>query len=496
MRCRRATNTNADLAWLDPKGKEAMQELEAAFGASWFDKPLWHKYRHVAELVRRLGAIFLEQNEEHGEREQGRAHAAYDTSNRRPDDMLDRMADHLEHRLALRLLQRDQAMTNELLIWCVMHQRVDDARWLLDAGGADADAKDDEGDPVVCLAAANGLDDPLKLLIEANANIEARDSTESGRATPLVLSCINGHDKCTRLLLEAGAAPASKWQYLTPIQWAHINKHKECVRACQTFGATLTRVPLGRGGSTETNINKLRPTPAVAPRRRRKEASIKATATADGGDADGDGDEPRWRGYRWVKTSLMRVLTTKKSADAQALKKEHPCLTALDGKLREYLKNLDGASTAPKALPEEVLDSFTIRPGIRLRAKEADAKRLAKDPLLNTRIAAQRYVVRSTHVPSHPPPLCFYRAPSRVRPRAAGAGPSTPRASALQMRPGGSSRSSTTTTALSTFSGSCSSASASCTGACIKRPSLSSTCGRASLATRASGRGTRTASPS
>jgi hypothetical protein len=54
--------------------------------------------------------MFLEQNEEHGEREQSQMHDCFDTANGRPNDLLDSMSNHLEHSLALRLLKRTRTL--------------------------------------------------------------------------------------------------------------------------------------------------------------------------------------------------------------------------------------------------------------------------------------------------------------------------------------------------------------------------------------------------
>ena len=66
--------TSAGLAQLTTDAIVMMDKLIDAFGKRRLSKPLWHKLRHVESLWRRLGAIFLEQNEEHGEREHHRVH--------------------------------------------------------------------------------------------------------------------------------------------------------------------------------------------------------------------------------------------------------------------------------------------------------------------------------------------------------------------------------------------------------------------------------------
>ena len=150
-------------------------------------KPLWHKYRHVEALWRYLGAVFLEQNEEHGERELRRCHQAHDTANGRPQDILDQQANHLEHRLALSLFERDRALQNELLCWLIIQGRTADVRWLLEQGGADPEARDSDGDSALILAAAHGEEATLRLLVGARADPEQRNREG---ATPLAQAAV------------------------------------------------------------------------------------------------------------------------------------------------------------------------------------------------------------------------------------------------------------------------------------------------------------------
>ena len=74
LACRTPMKTHAKLLQLTADGIVMMNKLIDAFGKRRLSKPLWHKLRHVAHLWRRLGAIFLEQNEEHGERYHHEAH--------------------------------------------------------------------------------------------------------------------------------------------------------------------------------------------------------------------------------------------------------------------------------------------------------------------------------------------------------------------------------------------------------------------------------------
>ena len=85
------------------------------------------------------------------------------------------MANHLEHHLALRILLRQKALVEQLLCWLVLNGRTCDAKRLLENRGTSPDAKDSDGDPALVIAAGNGQPGALRLLIEAGANLEARD---------------------------------------------------------------------------------------------------------------------------------------------------------------------------------------------------------------------------------------------------------------------------------------------------------------------------------
>jgi len=158
------------------------------------------------------------------------------------------------------------------------------------------------------------------------------------------------------------------------------------VEQCTNRGAVLRAVPPGRGvTSADVEANRLRPTPAKQPRRRRGAASIKAAPAAAGADGGGGAAamaaEPRWNGYRWVRQSLLKALKARKSAEAAELKKQHPCLKAFDGALREFLGVKVGA------LPAETVASVSLRPGMRLRRADSDPER-------NRRVKAHRCAPR------------------------------------------------------------------------------------------------------
>ena len=349
-----------------------------------------------------------------GEREQRLAHESYETTSKHPDSMLDQMANHLEHRLALLILDRQMALMNELMAWLIMEGsgRTSDLEKLIRGVGANVDAREGDGDPLLALAAAHGNLDALMLLLGHGADKETRDHEG---ATPLVLSCINGHAECTEALLAAGAKLDAKWQYLTPIQWAHVKSRGACEAACNQRGGVVGTLPAGRGVTTDPNRNRLLPPPAEAPRRRRKAMSVKAAAPIVGGGSDtpigqgsaegGGGPNENeggggaavaaagmapdvaqaWSGREWVQHSLLTVLLDKRSDDARRgeLLKQYKCLANLDICLRKCLYR--ECDVVPARLHSETIRSVSLRPALRLRAKD-------DDPDLHRRVTAMRCV--------------------------------------------------------------------------------------------------------
>ena len=317
--------------------------------------------------------------------------SAYDTTNGRFNDLLDQMANDIEHQHALQILLREATLDEEVLCWLVLEDREDDVKKLLDEGRVQADAQDADCDLAIHLAASHGRLRILNALIAAGASLGARDHE---RATPLVLACIHGHVDCVIALLQAGADPSSKWQYLTPIQWAFVKKHAECEKACEAHGAVRHSIPLGRGETTDESGNRLRPPPERTVRRRRKAASVKSTASSGNGGgsasvagavADAAAGKERWRGHAWVTASLLSAVTPrKKHANFQQLCTDFNGLKCLDLAVRNYiqrdakLRNSGAAVARPRSLPDATINSFSLRPGVRLRKTEPNPDVLRK----------------------------------------------------------------------------------------------------------------------
>ncbi len=95
-----------------------------------------------------------------------------------------------------------------LSAFSLSHSRVQRACW-----------RQDKGLTPLIIAAKNGKDEVVRLLLEAGAEKEAKSN---GGFTPLSAAAYHGHDAVVRLLLEAGAdkEATDEWGQ-TPIIWAY-----------------------------------------------------------------------------------------------------------------------------------------------------------------------------------------------------------------------------------------------------------------------------------
>ena len=347
-------------------GHKTRELLKGAFGAKRFaKKKLFHKLlSHAADSWFYLGSP-EGQTEETGERELRDAHTAYDLSNGRWWEMIESMTRTLSRQLAWMLLKRQMALTDELLAWLVLEEQPSEIEFLLTHCGADALAKDADGDPVVCVAAASGNFEALHHLLAAAeresrwtlANLVAQ--RDSDGATALVLASMHGHAQCVQSLLGAGACPTSKWQHLEPIHWAAAFSHTDVVEILEPLTTVVNAsvVPHGRSVAPhliDSRSNRLQPIPA----RRHK------------GTEDGSSDHT-WAGKLWTSRSILSTLLSEGSKGAIAT--AYPGLGVLGLALRRYLygKNLRN----PRALSKRVAASVAVRPGIKLR-KDASNHRL------------------------------------------------------------------------------------------------------------------------
>jgi hypothetical protein len=88
----------------------------------------------------------------------------------------------------------------------------------------DIDARDNEGQTALVLAAQQGHLEIVKLLIDAGADLEARDKTFE-RAS-LCWAAMNGHITVVKILIDARASlNAEDKIWCTPLEWAARNRH-------------------------------------------------------------------------------------------------------------------------------------------------------------------------------------------------------------------------------------------------------------------------------
>jgi ankyrin repeat protein len=111
------------------------------------------------------------------------------------------------------------------------------------------------------LAAENGSEAIVKLLLEAGANMESKNTYDQ---TPLYLAALHGREAVVRLLLEAGANMESKNTYeRTPLYHAALNGHEVVVKLLLEAGANLE--------SKDINQH----TPLILAAKRGREAAVK-----------------------------------------------------------------------------------------------------------------------------------------------------------------------------------------------------------------------------
>jgi len=87
----------------------------------------------------------------------------------------------------------------------------------------------------IYIAAQKGHEDSLQLLIDAKVNIESGDSAGT---TPLYKAVVNGHEKCTKLLIAAGANVNIEIQGCTPVYMAASGNHAGCLQQLLAAGAS------------------------------------------------------------------------------------------------------------------------------------------------------------------------------------------------------------------------------------------------------------------
>jgi ankyrin repeat protein len=108
---------------------------------------------------------------------------------------------------------------------------------LLDSDIVDADSKDGEGLTPLLYAARLGHEAVVKLLLEKGAELETKNTYG---LTPLSCAAGNGHEAVVKLLLEKGAELETKDEDgLTPLLYAAANGHEAVVKLLLEKGAEL-----------------------------------------------------------------------------------------------------------------------------------------------------------------------------------------------------------------------------------------------------------------
>ncbi|XP_049832752.1 ankyrin-1-like, partial [Schistocerca gregaria] len=120
------------------------------------------------------------------------------------------------------------------LIYAAEEGAVEDLQALLEAG-ANVGARDEIGETALHWAAQWGHTDSVKCLLEAGAEVDARSD---GQSTPLHLAAERGHTAVVRLLLAASADPNARTPYgRTPLHSAAEQGHTAVVRLLLAFSA-------------------------------------------------------------------------------------------------------------------------------------------------------------------------------------------------------------------------------------------------------------------
>jgi len=122
---------------------------------------------------------------------------------------------------------RESASNGDLTRWRL---------WLLLMRGADVNAKDIRDNTALHRASMHGHTDVAEILLEAGANVNAKDDIRG--KTALHCAARNRHMDVARLLLEAGAdVNARDGNGWTALHRASVNGHTEIANLLREYGA-------------------------------------------------------------------------------------------------------------------------------------------------------------------------------------------------------------------------------------------------------------------
>ncbi len=118
------------------------------------------------------------------------------------------------------------------------------------AGGADVDARGQQGASALHWAAFNGDLEMVRMLLDAGARV---DAVLDNGSTPLHLAAFEGHTDVVRLLLQRGADPAARTlDGITPAAWARREQHQDTLQALvagRGSGSSAARAPKAASSS-------------------------------------------------------------------------------------------------------------------------------------------------------------------------------------------------------------------------------------------------------
>ncbi|XP_064642866.1 serine/threonine-protein phosphatase 6 regulatory ankyrin repeat subunit A-like [Lineus longissimus] len=114
--------------------------------------------------------------------------------------------------------------------------RPDTVKILIDAG-ADVNAKDINNDILLLASASGGHSDTVKILIDAGADVDAKDINN---VTPLLASASGGHSDTVKILIDAGAdVDAKSTNNDTPLLVSARRGHSDTVKILTDAGADV-----------------------------------------------------------------------------------------------------------------------------------------------------------------------------------------------------------------------------------------------------------------